>query len=78
MNRLFAACAIAALAACSPAEDNKQSTPAKPEAAASPAPIVLVKTEAPAGAYALDKSHASLIFRVNHIGFSNYTGRLRP
>lgn len=29
----------------------------------------------PGGAYTLDKAHASLIFRVSHIGFSNYTGR---
>src|SRR5688500_10858075 len=29
----------------------------------------------PAGAYQLDKSHASLLFRVSHIGFSNYTAR---
>jgi polyisoprenoid-binding protein YceI len=27
----------------------------------------------PAGTYQLDKSHASLIFSVSHIGFSNYT-----
>jgi polyisoprenoid-binding protein YceI len=30
---------------------------------------------APAGQYALDKSHASLILRVNHLGFSTYTTR---
>jgi polyisoprenoid-binding protein YceI len=29
----------------------------------------------PAGAYTLDKAHASLLFRVDHLGFSNYTGR---
>ena len=29
----------------------------------------------PAGAYTLDKAHASLLFRVNHIGFSNFTAR---
>jgi polyisoprenoid-binding protein YceI len=27
----------------------------------------------PAGTYQLDKSHASLLFSVNHIGFSHYT-----
>jgi polyisoprenoid-binding protein YceI len=31
----------------------------------------------PAGAYTLDKSHASLIFKVNHLGFSNYTARFK-
>ena len=29
----------------------------------------------PAGAYAVDKAHTSLIFRVSHLGFSTYTGR---
>jgi polyisoprenoid-binding protein YceI len=32
-------------------------------------------TEVPAGTYALDRNHASLIFRVNHLGFSHYTAR---
>lgn len=27
----------------------------------------------PAGTYILDKTHASLVFNVNHLGFSNYT-----
>ena len=31
--------------------------------------------EAPAGTYTLDRSHASLLFRVNHLGFSHYTAR---
>ncbi len=80
MRRLLLVCAIAALAACSPAEDTKSKTEAAPPepvalAAPVPVPIAPVKTEAPAGAYKLDKAHASLIFRVNHVGFSNYTGR---
>ncbi len=29
----------------------------------------------PAGAYEIDKLHASLIFRVSHLGFSSFTGR---
>lgn len=29
----------------------------------------------PAGHYQLDKSHASVLFRVSHMGFSNYTSR---
>jgi polyisoprenoid-binding protein YceI len=29
----------------------------------------------PKGAYEIDKLHTSLLFRVNHIGFSKYTGR---
>ena len=31
----------------------------------------------PAGSYTLDRMHASLIFRVNHLGFSNYTARFK-
>jgi len=29
----------------------------------------------PAGTYTLDKPHASLIFKVSHLGFSHFTGR---
>jgi polyisoprenoid-binding protein YceI len=36
--------------------------------AASPEPV-------PAARYTLDKAHTSLLFRVNHLGFSSYTGR---
>lgn len=43
----------------------------KPAESRSAAPVA---TEAPAGHYTLDKAHASLIFRVNHLGFSTYTG----
>lgn len=31
----------------------------------------------PAGSYTLDKMHASLIFRISHLGFSNYTARFK-
>jgi len=56
---------LLSLAACDkPAEDSA----ATPEAAA-------VVSDAPAGAYTLDKAHASLIFRVSHLGYSNYTAR---
>jgi polyisoprenoid-binding protein YceI len=81
MKRTLAACAILALAACGPAEDQTKKDQAASETASAPAtpaapvPITPVKTEAPAGTYKLDKAHASLIFRVNHIGFSNYTAR---
>lgn len=27
------------------------------------------------GEYALDKSHANIVFKINHLGFSNYIGR---
>lgn len=34
-------------------------------------------TEAPAGEYQVEPSHASLTFRVDHLGFSNYTARFK-
>ena len=62
MRRLLTACAIVVMtsAAAISAEDK-----APPPSAA---PV-------PAGAYTLDKSHASLTFKVNHLGFSNYTAQ---
>ncbi len=38
-------------------------------------PITPMATDLPAGEYTLDKAHASAIFRVSHLGFSNFTGR---
>ncbi|MFL6550382.1 MAG: YceI family protein, partial [Povalibacter sp.] len=38
--------------------------------AASTAPV-------PAGDYTLDRAHASLLFRVDHLGFSHYTARFK-
>ena len=29
----------------------------------------------PAGDYALDKSHASILFKIDHLGYSTYVGR---
>lgn len=61
MNKILIACALA-LAACAPA--------------APPAPVeAAVEHSAPAGAYTLDKSHASLIVRLSHMGFSYFTAR---
>ena len=34
-----------------------------------------VKVEAPAGTYVIDPTHASLTWKVNHLGLSNYTAR---
>jgi polyisoprenoid-binding protein YceI len=61
------ACVLVALGACSP----QHREAGKGSAAA----IKPVQTEAPAGAYTLDKSHASLIFRVDHVGLSQFTAR---
>lgn len=67
MKHLFVTAALIALTACS--------QPSTPPAEAPPAATTPAVTDLPAGAYTLDKSHASLVFRVNHLGFSNYTGR---
>ena len=64
MRPIVTFCAALVLAAAAvPGFAEEQATPA-----ASTAPI-------PAGAYKLDKAHASLLFRVDHLGFSKYTGR---
>jgi len=44
------------------------------QAAGTAAPAAISPT-APAGQYQIDKSHASLLLRVNHLGFSTYTTR---
>jgi polyisoprenoid-binding protein YceI len=63
--RLPATLAIFALAAAAQAaQATDNSLPAPP----APAP-------APQGAYVLDKAHTSLLFKVNHLGFSTFTGR---
>lgn len=56
--------AVFVLAACGPSDSDQA-----PDASL---PFV---TDAPAGAYRIDSSHADLSFRVNHLGFSLYTAR---
>lgn len=69
MKHFLAAAALALLAGCAP------QTRAPEEAPPTATPATPVSTEAPSGAYTLDKAHATLLFRVNHLGFSWYTGR---
>lgn len=74
----YAPALLLALAACAPREGAPaapSSTALAPTAAV--APIVPVATPSPAGTYRLDKTHASLVFKIDHIGFSNYTGQFR-
>lgn len=78
MNRLLVLGVLAALAACSP----KQDTASEPASQAKePAPVAAVPAEAPvdvpAGAYTIDPAHTSILFRVDHLGFSNYTARFK-
>lgn len=70
MKPLLPIAALLALAACSPQSTGKKAeAPAAPVAVAPKPP----KADIPAGDYTLDKSHASLVFKVSHLGFSNYT-----
>jgi polyisoprenoid-binding protein YceI len=69
MKSIVAGCALMTLALAGVsgfAADKPAADAAIPQPSTAPVP---------AGAYVLDKSHASLIFRVNHVGFSRYTGR---
>jgi polyisoprenoid-binding protein YceI len=61
---------IAVLAGCSPQADKSADE-------AAPAATAPVNVDLPAGTYTLDRAHASLIFKVNHLGFSNYTARFK-
>jgi len=56
-----------ALAAC-----GAPNTPATSEAPPAEAPVEHI---APAGAYTLDKAHSSLIVRMSHLGYSQFTAR---
>lgn len=78
MKRLLVLGVFAALAACSPKEEAAKETAAQ---AAVPAPAPTAPAEAPvdvpAGAYTIDPAHTSVLFRVNHLGFSNWTARFK-
>lgn len=80
MKQTLIACAfVALLAACSPKKE-ETSAPAPssaPPATTSTAPAQASTIDVPAGDYKLDKAHASLIFRVDHLGFSKYTARFK-
>lgn len=74
VSAIAASVLLLGLAACAP-------TTAKPaeEAAApvEPAPVTLAPIEAPAGTYVVDPTHATVAFRVNHLGLSIYNARFR-
>ena len=64
INCLALITVVFTLAACGPMAEDQTTVAIEPFA-----------TEAPAGAYHVDPSHADLSFRVNHLGFSWYTAR---
>lgn len=66
---LFAVVSAAALVACA---SNPSGAASPTIAAAAPAQVEIT---APSGEYALDLSHASVLFRVQHLGLSYYTAR---
>lgn len=68
MKKILVATAFLGLAACSP-----KPAADKPEAPAAVAPTKPAPITIPAGAYTLDKPHSTIVFRVSHLGFSNYT-----
>ena len=71
MPRVLLLAATGALFACgAPQQSIPTTNQAAPVAQEEP-----VANTAPAGEYTLDKAHASLIVRVNHISYSNFTAR---
>jgi len=68
MKKILLATVFLGLAACSPKPVAEKVDAPAAALAAKPAPA-----NVPAGAYTLDKTHASLVFTVNHLGFSHYT-----
>lgn len=86
MSRALALMSVAAftLAACAPAPAAKAPVPAPAAEAPRAAPAgdlglggveLAAKSDAPAGAYVIDKAHSSVNFRISHMGFSSYTAR---
>lgn len=69
-KKILAIGVAVALAACSQQQPERKIE--SPPAGEAPA-----VSDVPAGEYTLDKSHASLLFRVDHLGFSNYTARFK-
>jgi polyisoprenoid-binding protein YceI len=79
--------ALAALAACSQkaAPPEAQNAPASAAVASQPdesadfagepSRTAALAPDVPAGEYKMDHAHSTLIFRLSHLGFSNYTAR---
>lgn len=73
---LLTTAAILAFSPAFAAEEKKPAAPAKAEAAKPAAPAVSGDIAlAPAGEYVLEKSHASIGFKVRHMGFADYAMR---
>lgn len=70
MTRLIVLAAASALAVAACSKPAEKAATAAVEKAPATAPA---KVEIPAGAYALDPLHSTLIARLNHLSFSQYT-----
>lgn len=85
MRIFLAALALSISLGCAPRDDEGRSTTtqglegsARSDAVqSSVADPPAATVDVPAGRYTLDKAHASLLFRVDHLGFSNYTARFK-
>ena len=78
MKQWLIVLSIAALAACSPKpEPANEAASSGPPASATPAPATEAPVDVPAGAYTIDPAHTSVLFKVDHLGFSNYTARFK-
>lgn len=68
--------AFVVLAACAPKHEAALD-PGTQAAASGPAASAEEPVDVPAGAYTIDPAHTSILFRVDHLGFSNYTARFK-
>ena len=73
MKRAAWAFTALAVAACTQPQAEKKA--AEPPASAPTAAASAVQNTAPPGEYKLDNTHASVTFRVDHLGLSRYTAR---
>ena len=76
MKRLLVLGVLAALVACSPKQEAAKGPTTQVQEPAVTAPAE-EPVDVPAGAYTIDPGHTSILFRVDHLGFSNYTARFK-
>jgi polyisoprenoid-binding protein YceI len=68
---------LAALVACSPKSEHAQNQTAQTASPAPAAAQVEAPVDVPAGAYTLDPTHTSVLFRATRLTLSNYTARFK-
>lgn len=75
LHLVLAAAGAIALAACATPTISAADPAVAPGTSVPLADVSRVAAEQPAGAYALDKRHASVIWRLRHMGLALYAGR---